>query len=219
MPTLMTRYRDVRHKIRSGDLGLVRNSGSLIARTGRSQYSHAFTCVWRVADQDTLSVAESREWRGGQVLSLSSQVRRFPGRIDILRPNDLCPDSLRERAATVAYNWAGHAYSYPNIAKIALVHHPLLREAIELAGYAFDLTDTRPTPWELGKICSQMHAWAYRWAKDELLQEFEPAQRRMLRKEGVYGWDPCPELGDSWIEPGDLARSGSYDKVFEGLVI
>lgn len=208
----MTNYRDVREQILSGHIGLVR-TGNLIGRQGRSEYSHAFLCAWRNADQRTLLIAESREGRGGQILTLSSQVRRFPAQIDIYRPTLACPCEVTQRAATIAINWAGRRYGYPNILRIALVHRPGLRAMAELLGYEFDVENTTPSPWDEPKVCSQLVAWAYRKAREEVGTRCScPLHREMS------AWDPAPQLGDRYVEPGDLARSG-FELVFKGLVI
>jgi hypothetical protein len=214
-------YKYAREIIRSGDCGLLKRPGSAIAEKGRSNKSHAMMMVWRHSDQSTLSVAESRELCGARVISLSSQVERFPGAIDVYTPNDDCPKILRERAATIAYNWAGHAYNYPNILKIWLAHETWLRSlagaailvaekcGLNLPRINFDFTDLTPTKWDEAKICSQLYVWSYRWAKHELFFQLDERARN---------WDPVPELGDRWVEPGDLARSGSLNRIAEGLV-
>lgn len=210
---LTTRYSVIRESLRSGDVGLVR-TGNYIARTGRSDKSHAFELAWRHADQSTLLVAESREGRGGQVLTLKSQVARFPGQIDIYRPK--CARVLAERAATIAVNWSGRGYGYPNIWRIWLAHKPWLRtlaeQVYDLAGLhnAFPIRETVASPWEEPKICSQLVAWSYRWAKTELFHRLAPADRE---------FDLVPNLNDRFIEPGDLDRSGSLELIAKGLVL
>jgi hypothetical protein len=208
-----TRYWHVRKELRSGDVGLVR-TGNLIAQTGRSEESHAFLLAWRHADQSTLLVAESREGRGGQLLTLSSQVREYPGQIDIYRPT--CVRLLAERAATIAVNWSGKRYSYPNILKIWLAHHPLLRKAAEeyclLRGWQnpFVLDEVHPSPWDEPKICSQLVTWAFREAKHELGNRLKPSDA---------WWDLVPGLNDRFVEPADIARSGSKQLIAKGLVL
>lgn len=211
-----TRYSDVRDALRSGDVGLVRTE-NYIARKGRSDKSHAFLLAWRHADQSTLLVAESREGRGGQVLTLKSQIARFPGQIDIYRPRDPCPRILAERAATLAVNWSGRGYGYPNLWRIWLAHQPWLRT---LAEHAYDLARVRnpfgpirevvASPWEEPKICSQLVAWSYRWAKTELFHRLTPVQRE---------FELVPNLNDRFVEPGDLDRSGSLQLIAKGLVL
>lgn len=206
----MTNYHDVRDSICNGDVGLVRDGGNpisrLIAMSGRGNYSHAFPCAWRNSDQDTLLAAESREGRGGQLVTLSSVVRRYPRLVDIWRPTFDCPIAVSRRAATIAVNWSGHRYNYPGLARIAIAHRPELRWLAEkFCGARFNLSDTRPSRWDAPKFCSQLVAWSYRQAVRELGSLTE--------------WDPCPRLGDAWVEPSDLARGGAFELLFEGLII
>ena len=203
-------YSYARPFIRSGDLALVRaqeGQQTLIGRIGRSFYRHAMTCAWRIDDQDTLLVPESREGRGGQIPTLSSQVRRFPRLIDIYTPSDDCPETLRRRAATIAINWSGHGYNYPGIAKNLIAHYVTLQKLAEALGYELDLDNISPSEWAAPKFCSQFHVWAYRWAKLELLTREK------------WNWDPVWGLNEEFCQPADLARSGSYRLKFRGLVI
>lgn len=209
-----TRYSAARKDLRSGDVGLVR-TGNYLARSGRSEYSHAFLLAWRNSDQSTLLVAESREGRGGQLLTLSSQVRAYPGQIDIYRA-DGAARILRERAATIAVNWAGKRYGYPNIAKIWLAKRPWLRAIAEeyycARGWQnpFVLEETIPSPWHEPKVCSQLCCWAYRQAKYELFHRLKPEWR---------AFDLAPNLNDRFVEPGDLHRGGALQLVAKGLVL
>lgn len=200
-----TPYSLVRRQIEDGDL-LAFRTGGIVARHGRSLYGHVGTAVWRHADQATLLIAESRECHGGRVVTLSSQVRAFPGLIDVYRPTYHCPHGIRQRAATIALNWSGRAYDYPGAWRMALMHAPILRWLAECwNGKAYDPTDLTLSSWTEPKVCSQLHAWAYRLAAVELQIKCD--------------WDPVPNLGDRWIEPGDLVRSGSYRMVAKGLVV
>ncbi len=217
-----TDYREARDSLSSGDL-MVLNRAGLIARHSRGRASHVGLLAWREADQRSLSVAESREGVGARVVSLSSQVRAFPGAIDIYTPISGCTQLIRERTATTAYNWAGRSYDYPGVLRRGLVHLPLLYELAHVAGYHPDLTDLLPTTWEAPKVCSDLVAWSYRRAKLELhgllpggtLNANDEDRRTFL----AHGWDPCPGLGNRWVEPNDLVRSGSFRLLAKGLVI
>ena len=177
----------------------------LITWATRSPASHIGILVWRNADQNTLAVSESREGRGGQTLSFSSQVRRFPGQIDIYRPTRDCPEIIRERAATICFNWAGYGYNYPGIKNLTIDHMPVVRFFLERTGlYTPDRLDLTPTTWEASKFCSQLYAWAYRRAKYEL---------------GIScRWDPVPGIGDRWITPAALIHSGSFNRFAIGFI-
>lgn len=213
----ITDYYEVRDSLSSGDQ-MVLNRPGWISRHGRSTASHVGTLVWREADQNTLSVAESREGKGGRIVSLSTQVRKYPGLIDIYTPTAGCSQPLRERAATIAYNWAGNEYGYLGIAQRGLVHFPLLYELAHALGYRPDLTDLLPSPWNEPKVCSGLNLWVYRWAKLELTGMLDaPDDEKRLWL--TAGWDPCPMLGDRWVEPGDLLRGGGFKLLAKGLVI
>src|SRR5262245_66124760 len=78
---------DVAADIRDGDLLLFRGRGviaRLIGVAGRSEYSHAARAVWWGYD---LFCCEVRELRGGRAVTLESQVRKFPGLIDVFEVN------------------------------------------------------------------------------------------------------------------------------------
>lgn len=206
---MTTAYQHARRLIRSGDLLVLRNAG-IVGDVGRHPASHVGIAVWRHADQHSLSISESREFVGARTVSFSSQVRAYPGQWDVYTPV-MCPAALRERAATIAYNWAGHAYDYPGCVQIWIVQNALWRRAARRLGFDPALTDVTPTPWEQAKKCSALYPWAYRWALAELREELPEARD--------WTWDAVPELNDRFIEPADLVRSGSFRKVCEGLVI
>lgn len=205
----MTSYRTIRHRLRSGDLAVLNRPG-MVPAMGRGRASHIATVVIREADQRSISLAESREGYGGRVVAFSGEIDRFPGLWDLYTPADACPGTLRERAATVAYNWAtgrhGH-YDYPGILSKLALRNPLCRLALRAIGHDPDMSDTRPSLWKARKVCSQLHAWAFRYARAELAL-LDPA------------WDPCPLLGDRWVEPADLVRAaeaGTYRLIAKGL--
>lgn len=223
-------YAEVRPLIRSGDLAVFNREG-LISMVGRGGASHVGTLVWRHADQDSLSIAESREGIGGRVVSLKHQVELYPGMIDIYTPDDDCPDELRKRAATIAYNWGGYGYAYPVIGEMALVHLPFAHWIARTCfGYFADFENMIPSAWKAAKVCSQLCAWVYRWAKLELAGLLRFIQSKTIDKLDVsellqwraclaHGWDPCLNLGDRWCEPADLVRSGAYRCIAKGLVV
>lgn len=238
MPRDLTDYADVQPRLKSGYLAIL-NRDNLIGRVGRGHGTHAAIVVVRDADQRSVAIAESREGYGGRVVNFSSQVRKFPGAWDVYAPNDDCPARLRERAATIAFNWAGHGYDYPGIFSKTLWHSPLVLAAASWFDLAPDMTSLELTPWDEPKVCSQLVAWAFRWAKCELYEDahdcgsdhdapdhdrpgLDHAGRRLRVWPTRVGWDPCPLLGDRWVEPADLARaaeSGAFRLIARGLVI
>ncbi|HMO65876.1 MAG TPA: hypothetical protein PKE47_11765, partial [Verrucomicrobiota bacterium] len=101
-------------EIRDGDLLLFRGAGlasRLIAGAGRSEYTHAARAAWWGAD---LFCCEVRELRGGRAVTLASQVRRFPGRIDVfeVNPGNRWREYDRRGAVRYMRRLAGCDYGY-----------------------------------------------------------------------------------------------------------
>jgi hypothetical protein len=178
------RYADARARIRDADLLLFRRR-SLISIVGRGQHSHAAKAAWW---DDDLFCLEVREWVGGRAVTLSSQVARFPGRIDVFQvnPDNRWPHYDRAAATRFMRRLAGCQYGYWNIVRAALVHLPLARllARMETSDAAID----RHPPF-----CSQACALADRVA-------------------GAV--DPVLHLPDRLTEPADLARSPFYRYAF-----
>ena len=175
---------DATPHIRDGDLLLFRGGGfvsRLISAAGRSEYTHAARAAWwgRV-----LFCCEVRELKGGRAVTLESQVRRFPGAIDVFEANP--DDRWRrwDRRGTVEYmrRLAGCDYGYRGVWQAALRHLPLWRFLLTPESDDKRTADQPP-------YCS--HACA---AADRI----------------GGGVDPVPHLSDRLTEPGDLARSPFY---------
>jgi len=173
-------YREVRHRIRDGDLLLFRRR-AWIAALGRGVHSHAAKAAWWDGD---LFCLEVRAWHGGRAVTLSSQVRRYPGQIDVfeVNPEDRWPQYDRRGAVRYMRRLAGCDYGYGRLALVGLRHLPVVRM---FAGIESDdrLGNRRPP------ICSQACALADRLGG---------------------GVDPVPFLADRVTEPADLARSPFY---------
>ena len=175
---------DALPRILDADLLLFRRRG-LIAVAGRGVHSHAAKAAWW---KDDLFCLEVREWYGGRAVTLASQVRRCPARIDVFRanPNKRWPEYDRTRATCWMRRLAGCDYGYSAVVAAAMLHLPLVR----MAGRAEtedDAIDRRPP------FCSQACAMADRIAG---------------------GVDPVPHLADRLTEPADLARSPFYQYQF-----
>lgn len=173
-----------RRLVRDGDLLLFRRRG-LISIAGRGEHSHAAKAAWWQSD---LFCLEVREWHGGRAVTLASQVRRFPGRIDVFQANpaERWPEYDRAAATRVMRQWAGCAYGYAGVAAAALLHLPFVRLLAKP-----DLCDGEPS----GRppFCSQACAVADRTGG---------------------GVDPVPHLADRLTLPADLARSPFYQYLF-----
>ncbi len=118
-------YGEARPLVRDGDLLLFRRRG-LISIAGRGDHSHAAKAAWW---GDDLFCLEVREWHGGRAVTLSSQVGKFPARIDVYRtnPGDRWPEYDPRGATAVMRRLAGCAYGYGGVAAAALLHLPVAR--------------------------------------------------------------------------------------------
>ncbi len=179
----LVRLLDNVSQIWNGDLLLFRGAGliaRLIGTAGRSHYTHAARAVWW---GDTLFCCEVRELKGGRAVTLASQVRKFPERIDVFatNPDNRWSEYDRHGANQFMLQLAGCDYGYCGLAA-ALLHVPLWRVFVPPA--TDDAEVTRRPPF-----CSEACAMADRIGG---------------------GVDPVPHLADRITEPGDLARSPFY---------
>lgn len=171
-----------------GDLLLFRRRrrsiGSLIAIAGRGVHSHAGKVAWWGNEP---FCCEVREWYGGRAVTLASQVRKYPGRIDLFRTNPDLRWKHYDRVASVRYmrRLAGCDYGYRGVALAALLHLPLVRWFAK-PSIEDQRVEHRPP------FCSQAVAMADRLAG---------------------GVDPVPHLADRLTEPTDLAQSPFYEYV------
>ena len=177
-------YAAVRHSIRDADLLLLRRRSS-ISIAGRGVHSHAAKAAWWDTD---LFCLEVRQLCGGRAVTLSSQVKQYPGRIDVFQsnPDDRWPEYDREGATEFMRRLCGCPYGYAGIAAAALLHMPVVRWFIR-PDVDDRSVDRRPP------FCSHACAMADRLGG---------------------GVDPVPHLADRLTEPADLARSTFYRYCF-----
>jgi hypothetical protein len=171
-------------QIWNGDLLLFRGQGivsRLIGTAGRSRYTHAARAVWW---GDTLFCCEVRELKGGRAVTLASQVRKFPGAIDVfaVNPDNRWPEYDRHAANQFMLRLAGCDYGYGGLLKAALLHAPFCRFLVSPETEDSQVAERPP-------FCSQACAMADRVGG---------------------GVDPVPHLADRITEPADLARSPFY---------
>ena len=173
-------YGNVRSQIADGDLLLFRRRG-LISIAGRGEHSHAAKAAWW---GDDLFCLEVRELHGGRAVTLSSQVRKYPGQIDVYAANPDRPLAgvRSRRRCAVMRRLAGCPYGYAGVAAAALVHLPFVRLFAEV-----DVHDMSASTWP--PFCSQACAMSDRIGG---------------------GVDPVPHLADRLTLPADLARSPFY---------
>lgn len=166
--------------ISDGDLLLYRRRG-VIAAAGRGEYSHAALAGWW---GDTLCCLEVRAGYGGRVVTLASQVRRYPGRIDVYQadPEHRWPHFDRAQTVQCMLQYAGENYGFGGLLRVAAYHLPILRLLVR------PKTDDDAPALE-APFCSQACVTATRLGG---------------------GVDPVPQLADEVTEPADLARSPFY---------
>ncbi|MGQ9576470.1 MAG: hypothetical protein ACUVUC_14250 [Thermoguttaceae bacterium] len=177
---VLARYAEVRSQIQDGDLLLFRRQ-SVVSIAGRGRHTHAAKAAWW--DED-LFCLEVRQLVGGRAVMLSSQVRRYPGRIDVYEanPEGRWPHYDRRRAVRFMRRLAGCQYGYRALIAAAVLHLPLVRWFVR-PDVDDRAADRRPP------FCSQACAMADRLGG---------------------GVDPVPNLADRFTEPADLARSPFY---------
>jgi hypothetical protein len=180
IPIRFVSLTEARPQISDGDLLLFRRRG-LISTAGRGTHSHAAKAAWW---GDDLFCLEVREWHGGRAVTLESQVRKRPGRIDLFRANPLnrWPEYDRTSSTLLMRRLAGCDYGYASVLAAAMLHLPFLRMVVR-ADVEDSAIDRRPP------FCSQACA--------------------MVDRVGG-GVDPVPHLADRLTEPADLARSPFY---------
>jgi hypothetical protein len=181
---VLLRYSDARPHIHDSDLLLFRRHG-LISIAGRGNYSHAAKAAWWGED---LFCLEVRELKGGRAVMLSSQVHRYPDRIDVFEanPGNLWPTYNRAAAVGAMRRLAGCDYGYWNLLKAATLHLAFVRLFVP-PDVDDDEHDQNPP------FCSQAVSMADRIG-------------------GTV--DPVLNLPDRLTEPNDLARSPFYQYRF-----
>lgn len=177
-----------RRLIQDADVLLYRAQGvfTLIALAGRGEHSHAAAAVqWRGGEL----MAVEMDIHGGHAVTLASQVKRYPGRIDLYRvksdPYQNSPFD-RQAAAVAMIRKCGNAYGWLGIFLSLLIHLPIIRLITRpsLAQAADGDHPTRP------EFCSQAISHAHA---------------------AGGGIDPVPGLAHRHTEPADLARSAAYE--------
>jgi len=171
---------EVLDQIMDGDLLLSKRRG-LISIAGRGDHSHAAMAArWK----NEWFCLEVRELFGGRAVTLQSQVRRYPGRIDVYQanPDNRWPEFDRSKTVEYMQSLAGCDYGWRNLVYASLLHLPWIRLLVRPD--TDDATITHRPPF-----CSQAVAMATRIGG---------------------GVDPVVHLADQLTEPADLARSPFY---------
>ena len=117
--------KEAQKRIRDSDLLLFRRRG-FIAIAGRGEHNHAAKAVWWENDLFCLEVI----WYcGGRAVTLASQVKQNPGRIDVYQanPHNRWPDYDRQQAVRIMRKVCGQGYGYFGVIAATLLHLPIVR--------------------------------------------------------------------------------------------
>jgi len=128
MEELPLSYGLARSKIRDGDLLLARPRrglfGRLIAKAGRSGYSHAGMAAWW---NGRLMCLETIQGRGGRAVLLSNLVEARPGRIGVYAAAASGEPFDRQAAVEAMIEITGRRYGWQSLLCTALIHLPVVR--------------------------------------------------------------------------------------------
>jgi hypothetical protein len=189
-----TPYQSARLLIRDGDVCAMANGG-IVGLVGH--WTHVGVAIWL---KNVLMLAEVREWHGGRLVTLSSQVTRYPGKISVFRP--ACERNVARYAAELVARKAGADYGWRSI-QTAIVKRLLFggRKA------RWACRDTTPSKFGAKMHCSQTLAWAF----------------RQSAKDAGSLYFPCEGVSDKCVEPTPLIESVDsrgvlhFELAFEGL--
>jgi hypothetical protein len=111
-------YSAFRRHLRTGDIALARSDGRfadrLIAWGTGSPYVHATMIGWC---GNVLMLAEARQWRESHLITLSSQVKHWPGLYDVYR---VCRPFQPRAAWNTMVRATGTPYGWGQIVGVAL---------------------------------------------------------------------------------------------------
>jgi len=157
-----------------------------IRTRGRGPYTHAALLTeCALSSSREWLVAEVREWYGGRLVTLGSQVQAYPGQIDVFRYTGRLNVERAAAIQATMRGFAGRRYAYWRVLQAGLLHTWLL-SAMQ-APTLEEAENGYPGPL----FCSQAVSLAF-WSA---------------------GIDLVPRLASQWTEPADLARSGLLDLV------
>ncbi len=206
---ILIKYSDAVHYLEEADVLMFRPNtilGKLIAIYGGGLHSHTGLASW---NGNLVECVEFREWKGGRTVNLWSQVRDFPGLIDVYRPAksvelpnlyigqsqtngnrsikylkyDLTDEKKRDITNT-ARELTGNDYGWGIICKLFFRYLPFFRLRNRAETIDSDFSDIF--------VCSTLVSYAYR-------QHFV---------------DLTPNLNDQYTVPSDISRSSMLSYLF-----
>lgn len=205
---MILNFEQAKKLIQEGDVLLFRSPpfpaiGWWITRYTRGLYSHVGLAHW---DNDILYCVEQREFLGGRSVTLDSQTKVNPGRIDVFRakPKVFAPKvsvgpvkpgvvyesrnltyEVKRQIVETGLKMTGTGYGWANIWGIFKAYAPFARivmrkppidDSVESKAY----------------VCSTLVTYSYR----------------------KHYADPCPNLNDDRTTPDDISRSALFDYLF-----
>ncbi len=207
---------DAIKELKDADLLLFRGEGTLagaIQHSGRSPFSHAAKVS---CSKERWEVCEMREFSGGRIVTLASQVTKFPGLIDVYRTNAFSLPEMSHAAAAAAglktgeyydrksadakmREFAGAKYGYRAVLRTWLLKSPALWAA-RIASRWF------PCLWPIAEYLTKFAPDVTNDTLEDGNPPYCSAACAIADRLGG-GVDPVPHLADAFVEPGDLARS------------
>lgn len=204
---LVLPYSECRDMIYEGDVLLFRNPpfpspGWWIARYSGGMHSHVGVAHW---DDDRLKCVEFREFKGARSVTLSSQVRFNPDRIDVFRPlKEICVPTVEE-VSDYKYNVQWHRKVFGE------------NRANQVTSFMDSLTGL-PYGWKIiWKIVVSYLPFgrlARKNMKDDDVSKINVCSTAVALAFRKFYADPVPYLADSSTKPSDLARSPLFQYIF-----
>lgn len=194
-----TNYQQIREWLKDGDVAVFAGGGLL----GRLyKYTHCEMVKWnrdRSGNPTSLMLCGFREFQGARMVTLSSQVAKYPRTISIYRPR--IDNATAWTTAELLARQSGKRYSWWVIAVGFLWHLTLLRFLTGWKPGPDDAND-EPNKWSAAKVCSSGIVWAFRAA---------------LGKKRISEW-PCRHLPTWRVKPQDIVEDAAFfELLYEGL--
>ena len=129
-------------------------------------------------------------------MNLSSQVSKYPGKIDVFRP--IAPLVVRDRAAYWSARLTGQPYGYRDILRAVTKRIDFLQA---LGIVSIDRHDTTLSTWDTPRDCSRHTLWCYRKSAWDTIDKFEL----------------LPRTNEELVEPSHLATTPAMELIAHGL--
>jgi hypothetical protein len=195
---MATAYRTIRSHIKDGDVVLFRNGG-ILGRLYR--YTHAELAIWQRdinGNPTVLMTTGFREFEGARMVTLSSQVTRFSGHVDIFRMNT--DEHTAYRAADLLSRKSGQRYGWWVIWVSFLWHLMFVRLLLRTEPDGAE--EVKVDDWKAYEVCASS-------VVDIIRRVMGPARKNEWPCPGVPSWRCFPER---------IAEDSFFRLVFPGLV-